>query len=99
MPITVHPLTSSLGAEIDGVDLSRSLDGVTVAAIRQALLDHLVIFFRDQTLTPSQQLEFATHFGQPIEYPFVKPLPDTPFIVPIIKLEHETNDLIIYQST
>jgi len=90
MPITVRPLTSSIGAEIDGVDLSRSLAGETVAEIRQALLDHLVIFFREQTLTPSQQLEFATQFGEPIEYPFVEPLPDTPFIVPIVKLEHET---------
>ncbi len=50
--ITVTPLTGALGAEIAGVDLSRPLDPSTLAAMRKSLLDHLVIFFRGQTLTP-----------------------------------------------
>lgn len=48
----------------------------TVRTVRQALLDHLVIFFRDQDLTaPDQFLAFARAFGRPVEYPFVKGLP------------------------
>jgi len=43
-----------------------------VAAVRQALLDHLVIFFRDQDLPPGRFLALARRFGTPIEYPFVK---------------------------
>src|SRR3546814_5879120 len=46
--IEVHPIAGALGAEIGGVDLSQPLDDDTIAEIRQALLNHLVIFFRDQ---------------------------------------------------
>jgi taurine dioxygenase len=52
-----------VGAEIGGVDMSRPLDETTLAAVRQALLDHLVIFFRDQAITPEQHLAFARQFG------------------------------------
>ncbi len=87
--IGVHPIAGALGAEISGVDLSRGLDDVTVAALRRAWLDHLVIFFRDQDLPPAQFLAFARRFGEVIEYPFVKGLDDYPEIIPILKLEHE----------
>src|SRR5437868_11103397 len=63
MPIEVHPLTAAIGAEISGVDLREPLDDNTVAAIRGALLDHLVVFFRDQDLTDEQHLAFALRFG------------------------------------
>ena len=43
----VRPLAGALGAEIHGVDLSTDLPDDMVAALRQALLDRLVIFFRD----------------------------------------------------
>ena len=68
MPTTtklkVKALTGAIGAEISGVDLRRELDSATVAAIRQALLDHLVVFFRDQDITTEQQLAFAACFGK-----------------------------------
>ena len=66
--IEVRPIAGALGAEIHGVDIARSLDGALVAELRQAFLDHLVIFFRNQMLTPQQQLAFAQQFGEPIEY-------------------------------
>ncbi len=59
----VTPTSPSTGAEIGGVDLSRPLTGADLRAIRQALLDHGVIFFRDQTLTPEQHVAFAENFG------------------------------------
>jgi taurine dioxygenase len=71
-----------------GVDL-RELDEPAVAAIRRAWLDHLVIFFRDQNLTPAQLLAFARRMGEPIEYPFLKGLDGFPEITPVVKLEHE----------
>jgi taurine dioxygenase len=87
--VSVHRIAGALGAEIAGVDLT-TLDEATVAAIRQAWLEHLVIFFRDQHLSPAQFLAFARAFGEPIEYPFVKGLDDHPEIIPVLKLAHET---------
>ncbi len=88
--INVHPISGAIGAEVFGVDLSKPLPDVAVHEIRRALLDHLVIFFRDQALTPPQQLAFAERFGEPLQYPFVKGLDECPMIVPVLKREHET---------
>ncbi|MCG8690153.1 MAG: TauD/TfdA family dioxygenase [Minwuiales bacterium] len=88
--LEVRPLSGAIGAEVFGADLSGNLDDALIAEIRQALLDHLVIFFRDQELTPDRQLDFARRFGDPVEYPFVKGLDGYPLIVPVVKLEHET---------
>jgi taurine dioxygenase len=85
----VQTVAGALGAEILGVDLAK-LDDAMVAEIRRQWLDHLVIFFRDQDLTPAQFLTFARRFGEPIEYPFVKGLDDYPEIIPVLKLAHET---------
>ena len=88
--IEVQPVTGGIGAEISGVDISQVLAEETVADIRQVLLDHLVIFFRDQEITPKQQLAFVSRFGEPDIYPFVKGLDDYPEITPILKLPEET---------
>jgi taurine dioxygenase len=85
----VHPVAGAIGAEISGVDLARPLSEGTVAALRRAWLEHLVIFFRDQDLTPAQFLAFARRFGDPTEYPFVKGLDEYPEIIPVLKREHE----------
>ncbi|MGH8621232.1 MAG: TauD/TfdA dioxygenase family protein, partial [Burkholderiales bacterium] len=87
--IEVRPIAGALGAEIEGVDAARPLGAELVAEIRQAFLDHLVIFFRGQKLTPQAQLGFAQRFGQPMEYPQLKGLPECPLITPVVKLEHE----------
>jgi taurine dioxygenase len=85
----VRPIAGALGAEVLGIDLSRDLDDDTVAAIRRAWLDHCVIFFRDQDLSPARFLTFARRFGSVIEYPFIKGLEEYPEIIPVVKLEHE----------
>jgi taurine dioxygenase len=87
--IEVRPIAGALGAEIHGVEIARPLDGEVVAEIRHAFLDHLVIFLRDQKLTPQEQVAFAQRFGEPMEYPQLKGLPDCPLITPVIKREHE----------
>lgn len=88
-PFSIRPIAGALGAELHGVDLSAELAEETVAAIRRALLDHLVIFFRDQTLPPDRFLALARRFGTPIEYPFVKGIEGYPEIINVAKLEHE----------
>ena len=87
--LDIRPLSGAIGAEIFGVDLAQELDDDTVAAIRKAWLDHLVIFFREQDLPPAKLLALARRFGEPIEYPFVKGIDGFPEITPVIKLEHE----------
>jgi taurine dioxygenase len=87
--IEVRPIAGALGAEIEGVNVARPLEGEVVSEIRQALLDHLVVFIRNQKLTPQEQLAFAQQFGKPVEYPQLKGLPECPLITPVIKLEHE----------
>ena len=84
------PLSGSIGAEIRGIDLAEPLSDAQMADVRQALLDHLVIFFRDQQITPEQEIAFAERLGEPDIYPFVKGLPDYPVITPVLKKEDET---------
>jgi taurine dioxygenase len=88
----IRRMAGALGAEIHGVDLSQNLGDNVIAAIRQALLDHLVIFFREQKLEPEQYLALAKRFGKPIEYPFVKGLAGLPEVIEVKKLEHETKN-------
>lgn len=72
--IGVYPIAGYIGAEIEGVDLAKPLDNETFAAVHQALLDHLVIFFHDQTISPDQHVAFAARFGEIDLKPFVRPL-------------------------
>jgi taurine dioxygenase len=88
--ITVTPLGGALGAEIGGVDLARALPDETAAEIRRAWLEHLVVFFRDQPLTPDAFLTFARRIGEPVEYPFVSGIEGYPEIIAVTKLPHET---------
>jgi len=90
--ISVAPVAGAIGAEISGIDLSQELPDDSVTAIRQALLDHLVVFFRDQELTPRQIMSFARRFGAPVTYPFVKGLDDFPEITPILKREGDRSN-------
>ncbi len=87
--IEVKPISPALGAEIHGVDISKPLDDQTVADIRAALLEHLVVFFRDQSLAPETLIAFATSFGALARYPFVKGMDDYPDVVEVIKREDE----------
>ncbi len=87
--IRVEPLSPALGAEVYGVDLAGPLDESSVAEIRRAFLSHLVIFFRDQAMTPEQFLRFARTMGEPSEYPMVKGMDEYPEITEVIKKEDE----------
>ncbi|HEX3178035.1 MAG TPA: TauD/TfdA family dioxygenase [Methylomirabilota bacterium] len=87
--IGIERVAGALGAEITGVDLRKPLDDATYTLLRRAWLEHLVIFFRDQDLSPAQFLAFARRFGDPVEYPFVKGLDEHPEIIPVLKLAHE----------
>jgi taurine dioxygenase len=88
--IGVEPVVGALGAELTGVNLAGDLPDDVVAEIRRIWLDHLVVFFRDQTLEPEQFVAFARRLGEPVEYPFVKGIDGHPEIISVAKLPHET---------
>jgi taurine dioxygenase len=87
----VRKIAGALGAEILGIDLSR-LSEQDVGEIRRIFLDNLVVFFRDQQLTPEQFMAFARSMGRPVEYPFVKGIAGFPEIIEVKKLEHEKHN-------
>ena len=87
--IKVRPIAGALGAEISGVDLA-GIDDATFAEVYDAWLDHQVVFFRDQKLTPEQQITFAKRFGDIHHHPFIKGMDDYPDILEIIKEEGDT---------
>ncbi|MFA7670598.1 MAG: TauD/TfdA family dioxygenase [Burkholderiaceae bacterium] len=86
----IQKTAGALGAEISGIDLRAGLNTAQAQEVRQALLDHKVIFLREQDITPQQFLDFAHAMGEPVEYPFVKGLNDFPQIIEVKKLETET---------
>lgn len=90
--LSVQPVAGALGAIVQGVDLKHDRSPDLIDELRQIWLEHGVIFFRDQDLTPDEFLEFAEGFGEIIEYPFVKGLPDHPKIIPVMKLPHEKHN-------
>lgn len=87
--ITVTKVAGGIGAEIGAVDLRHELSDDTIAEIRRAWNEHVVIFFRDQDISNTQYLAFAERFGQPVEYPFIRGIEGFPVITPVVKLEHD----------
>ena len=82
--IQVKTISGALGAEIHGVDLAR-IDKEIFAEIHHAFMENLVIFFRDQTITPDQQVAFSARFAPIGYYPFLKGLPDHPAVIEVRK--------------
>jgi len=83
--LDIAPIAGPLGAELLGVDLAAPMDDSLFARIRQAFHDHSVIFFRDQSLTPEQQLAFATRFGPVNVNRFFTAVPGHPDIAEVRK--------------
>ncbi len=90
--IVVRKLTSALGAEIGGVDLSRPLDNETAEAVHRAFLDHQVIFLRDQDITPDQLKDFARRFGPLNIHPYVAALDGHREILEVLKDEDDAKN-------
>ena len=83
--IEIRKMAGALGVEIFGVDLSTDLSDETFGEIRRAFLEHQVVFFRDQTLTPEQHKRFGRRFGPLNIHPYVTGMEGHPEILEIIK--------------
>lgn len=64
----INRLGSACGAEVVGLDLSRPLSNVDFARVHDAFLQHQVLIFRDQRLTPEEQVAFSHRFGPPVAH-------------------------------
>jgi taurine dioxygenase len=89
--IEVRPIAGALGAELHGVDLAHMSDE-DFADVHEAFLAHQVVFFRDQTLTPVEQIGVAKRFGEIHLHPYMQGLPEHPEILEIIKREEDTKN-------
>ena len=83
-------LSGALGAEISGINLKDTSD-VNFKKINKLLLEHKVIFFRNQNISAEDQLELAKHFGPLEKHVYVKGRDEYPEIVRIIKKPNEKN--------
>ena len=81
MAIQVTRVTPAIGALIEGVDLSRELAQPDIDRLAELLVQHQVLFFRDQPLTPPQQVRFAAQFGTLHVHPIYPVLPELPEIL------------------
>src|SRR3982074_890928 len=83
--LQIRRTAGALGAEISGVDLAQDLPDPATPATRQALLDHQVIFFRDQALSPERQVAFGARFGPLNIHPYVAGMAGHPEVMEVVK--------------
>lgn len=95
--LTVKRLTNALGAEIGGVDLRDPLSDATVAAIRQAWLDNVVVLFRDQHLNHEQHIAFSRRIGALETHDAIPKFrhPDHPEILLVTNFENTGKKLVV----
>lgn len=89
----IEPLTCAIGAQISGVNLADAArDDALFAAIKAALLQHKVLFLRDQTISRADHVAFARRFGELEDHPVAGSDPDHPGLVRIYKSPDQPND-------
>ena len=98
MSLTITPLSSALGAQIDGVDLTLPLSEEQRTAIEQALLKHQVIFFKDQSITPQQQARFAANFGDLHIHPIYPNVPEQPEVLVLDTAVTDVRDNAVWHT-
>ena len=91
--LQVHPLTCALGAHISGVQLSQAAqDGGLFDELHALLLEHKVLFLRDQVLTRAEHVAFASRFGSLEDHPVAGSDPEHPGLVRIYKSPDQPAD-------
>jgi len=98
MSLHITPLSCALGAQISGVDLSRDLTADQRDAIEQALLKHQVLFFREQPITPQQQVRFAAQFGDLHIHPIYPNVAEQPEIMVLDTALTDVRDNAIWHT-
>src|ERR1700675_853949 len=81
MAIEVTRLNRVIGAIVNGVDLSRELPRSVIDRLGELMVEHQVLFFRNQPITPEAQRDFAARFGTLHIHPIYPVLPELPEIM------------------
>ncbi len=74
-------MTPVIGAEIFGVDLSQPMGNQVFQEVHDALMENLVIFFRDQTVDHEKQMAFGRRFGELHVHPAAPSVPGHPEVM------------------
>lgn len=90
MTLLIQPLGPAIGAIVGGLTLSESIDDATRDALLAALLQHHVLFFENQPITPAQQRALASRFGELHTHPIYPHVADVP---EVIVLDTDANNL------
>ncbi|NNN25183.1 taurine dioxygenase [Pseudomonas nitroreducens] len=96
--LSIEPISPALGAVVSGVRLADPLDDAAQRQIEQALLDHHVLFFRDQPLTPSQQANFAARFGDLHIHPIYPSSPEQREVIVLDTAVTDVRDNAIWHT-
>jgi len=96
--LSIEPISPALGAIVSGVRLAAPLDDATQRQIEQALLDHQVLFFRDQPLTPTQQANFAARFGDLHIHPIYPSSPEQREVIVLDTAVTDVRDNAIWHT-
>jgi taurine dioxygenase len=83
--LNIEPAAGSLGAVVSGLDLTEQLEPEEVAALQAAIDEHLVVFLPDQPMTLDDLERLTDDLGGRDTTPFVRPLPDRPYVIRVIK--------------
>ncbi|MDF1730854.1 MAG: taurine dioxygenase [Minwuia sp.] len=86
--INVKPIAGALGAEIEGVNMAEPMGNQVFQEVHDALMEHQVIFLRDQHVTPGEHVAFARQFGTLHVHPYAPSLADHPEVL-ILKSSKE----------
>ena len=89
MAIEVKKLSDPIGAVVSGIRI-QDLTASGFSEINELWLERHVLILREQSLSPSDQLNFACQFGEPDEYPFLDGIEGYPKITAVLKKENET---------
>ena len=85
--VVVTKLAGHIGAQISGIDTGGALSDEAVAQVRQALLEHKVVFLRDQDLDYARQVAFAERLGPlTLGHPTLASPPEQPHLEEIDSL-------------
>ncbi len=90
---SLSPVSQSLGAEVAGLDLASPLTEPDMAALKAAFAEHGVLFFRDQVLSPEQQIAFAESWGNVVINRFFTPVEGHPQVAEVRKEPDQTNNV------
>ena len=94
----IKPISGALGAELHGVDLCEDLSVDTYAEIRRLLIEHQVIFFRDQDISPHQHKALAESFGPVQTHPAYETVPDFPEITILESTADKPSKIEVWHS-